>query len=381
MEYRKGVESGNCEQAAFSLGKALHYLQDSYSESHTERVGGRIHMFQNYGLQSAHLHEGADNPSPGSDLFGNAVGATSSFICMASDKRLSEGQLRSRLANVFFQLAPGAVAGNKATLSRFAAKPTRIPQLTMSRLPRYSVVALLGLQLALAFSGCSQPGLEKKPWQRGELEVAPGNFIEVENRYITSDEGSPPISFRDLHVFGTPQKGKTFSETVELRIHWNGTNVHWKGHSGPLNLRAFEGRLFLITFDRVSKGTEECEFRYYGQEGNELKEIPPAQFPKAIAGENIIADRYFGGFDRQIDAVKLELDADPKDVYFRQSMTAYIWNHLTTGEQHEQSRRKPQISQTLLEEYVRTNKPIKLTAIIRNVSNGGDTKSPGGGDR
>lgn len=238
----------------------------------------------------------------------------------------------------------------------------------MIKKPRYSVVALLGLQLALAFSGCSQSGLEKKPWRRGELEVAPKNFAEVENRCITSDDGAPPVNFRDLHVFGTQKKGKKFSETVELRIHWNGTNVHWKGNSGPLNLRAFEGRLFLITFDRVSKGIEECEFRYYAQEGNELKEIPPTQFPKSIAGQNIIADRYFGGFDRQIDAVKLELDSDPKDGYFRQSMTAYIWNHLATGQQYEQSSKKGEISRPLLEEYVRTNKPIKLTAIIRNAS-------------
>lgn len=240
---------------------------------------------------------------------------------------------------------------------------------------------LFGLHLALAFSGCSKSGLEKKSWQRGELEVAPGNFIEVENRYITSDEGLSPISFRDLHVLGTSHKGKSFSETFELRIHWQGTNVHWKGHSNPLNLRAFEGRLFLITFDRVSKGIEECEFRYFVQEGNELKEISPTQFPKEIAGENIITKRYFGGFDRQIDAVTLELDSDPKDVYFRQSMTAYIWNHLTTGEQYGQSSKKGEITQTLLEEYIRTNRPIKLTAIIRHASSDGDTKSPGGKDR
>jgi hypothetical protein len=145
----------------------------------------------------------------------------------------------------------------------------------MIRQLRDSVIALLGLQLALTFSGCSQSGLEKKPWQKGEVEIAPGRFIEVEERSISSDDGSPP------------QKGKKFFETVELRLRWNGTNVHWKGNSGSLNLRALEGRLFLITFDRVSKGIEECEFRYYAQEGEELKEIPSPQFPKAIAGQNL----------------------------------------------------------------------------------------------
>lgn len=112
---------------------------------------------------------------------------------------------------------------------------------------------------------------------------------------------------------------------------------------------------------------EECEFRYFAQAGPALQEIPPAQFPKAIAGQNLgFSNRYFGGLNERLDAVQIARDMDPADIYFRQSLTAYIWNHLATGEPYSQSYRKATISQALLEEYIRTNRPIQLTAIMRN---------------
>lgn len=124
-EYRQGLQKGECEKAAFALGKALHYLQDSYAGGHTRRVNGAIDMFQNYNLQSAHLHALDDSPKLNSDVLANAAGATSSFICMANNRQLSDQVLRNRLQSQFYLLAPGAEAGG--TLDKYRPQKTRIP--------------------------------------------------------------------------------------------------------------------------------------------------------------------------------------------------------------------------------------------------------------
>jgi len=56
---------------------------------------------------------------------------------------------------------------------------------------------------------------------------------------------------------------------------------------------------------------------------------------------------------------------DPEDIHFRGSLTGYMWNHLTTAEQYEPCLRTSDICQRLLEEYIRTNAPVRLPEIIR----------------
>ncbi len=230
-----------------------------------------------------------------------------------------------------------------------------------------SVAIVTGLFLA----ACRQSGLQKQAWYKGQVEVAPGIFTEVDERSVSSDDGVGPVSWERLHTIGKSRRGQKFTETCEMRVNWQGTNVHWKSNSVPLNLRVFDGKLYLITFDRVKKIEGECVFRYYAQQGNELKEVAATTYPKAIAGQNMGFDnRYFGAVDRQRDSVQIARDQDPTDIYFRTSLTAYIWNQLATGEQYEQSQKKADIGQRLFEDYIRTNKPVKLNAIIRDGSNG-----------
>lgn len=120
----------------------------------------------------------------------------------------------------------------------------------------------------------------------------------------------------------------------------------------------------MITLDRVSKGIDQCEFRYYAQRAGELIEIAPSQFPGAVAGQNMGFDnRFFGGRDRQRDAIQIAKDLDANDPYFRSSLTAYIWNHLATGQQYWESLKEHSISQPLLEGFLRANMPVRLTSI------------------
>jgi hypothetical protein len=232
----------------------------------------------------------------------------------------------------------------------------RLPDYPMTRTHRPGLLLVAGLQLLL-MCGCGRSGLNQKAWHQSEVEVSPGLFIEVEERSVSSDD--------TLRL----QRHGVFTETFELRIHWGGSNVSWQGHSAPVNLREFRGRIFLITFDRISQGIDQCFFRYYAQQANELKEIPPTEFPKAIAGQNMdLYPRYYQGLTSKLDAVKIALDQDPSDIYFRKTFTAYIWNHLATGEQYWQSSARSDISEVMLRDFIRTNKPIKLTAIVREVS-------------
>lgn len=63
----------NPEQSAREIGKVLHMVQDSHSESHVERnANGEILGFQDYGLQSGDAHGHADKINDGfSDTWSN----------------------------------------------------------------------------------------------------------------------------------------------------------------------------------------------------------------------------------------------------------------------------------------------------------------------
>lgn len=226
----------------------------------------------------------------------------------------------------------------------------------------FTVIPLLSAVWLLTSFGRS--GIDKKAWASDEVEVAPGLFLEIEDRSASADDGRK-LSWRDLHGRNAPTA--KFWEVVELRMKWQGSNVHWKGNSRPLNLRAFEGKLYLITFDRVSRDNDECFFRYFAQQDGELREIPPSAFPRAVAGQNLdFYHRYSMGMTGRLDAVQIAREQDTSDVYFRTSLTADIWNHLATGQQYWETHKwSSEVSKSLLDDFIRTNKPIKLTSIVR----------------
>lgn len=226
------------------------------------------------------------------------------------------------------------------------------------------------ITLLLLLIACERSDSRGQPWYKGQVEVAPDIFIEVNGRSASSDDSLGTVPWERLHSVGTSRRGRTFSETYEMNIKWHESTVHWKGNSVPLNLRALGEQLYLITFDRVSL-EHECTFRYFAQDADELREVDPGAFPRSIAGQNMdFGDRYFGGLDRQRDSVQIARDQDPEDLDFQSSQTAYIWNQLATGERYEQSLDRWLINRQLLEDYIRTNKPVKLTRIVRESGSG-----------
>jgi hypothetical protein len=216
------------------------------------------------------------------------------------------------------------------------------------------IVRLLAATLPVLLTGCGQPRVEEQPWGKLEVEVSPGMFIDVRGRADGSD-----------HPVGS---NKRLWESYEMRVEWHGVTVIWKATARPLHLRAFKDRLYVIGLDRVSREGE-CAFRYFVQQGETFKEIPASEYPRAIAGQNLgFGNRYFGALDTLRDAVQIARDQDPTDTYFRNSLSAYIWNQLATGETYEESVDKWLIDEGTLHDYIRTNAPIKLTAIVRTTA-------------
>jgi hypothetical protein len=196
----------------------------------------------------------------------------------------------------------------------------------------------------------------------GYVEVAPGDFAPIEMWWDSTDPSSPGSKTLADHAFTKP--GGKLWETVGIHIHWGGTTCTWKGHARPINLRAYEGKLYLIALDRFTDPNGSSLFRYYGQSGYELVEVPPHVFPKAVAGQNMdFPTRQIGTESGPRDPVKIAREMYPAESAFRTSLTAYIWNHLTTGEQYEQSLRQWTIARPLLEDFIAAHHPIKLTLI------------------
>ncbi|MDH4231656.1 MAG: hypothetical protein OEW04_06455, partial [Nitrospirota bacterium] len=138
-----------------------------------------------------------------------------------------------------------------------------------------------------------------------------------------------------------------------------------KGVEIPLSIREYEGRLYMIGFDRVTN-REKPTYRYYEQKGRNFQEIAPGAYPKAIATQNMwFSYRYFDSSkgDR-VDRVQLAREIDPDNVYFHSTATAEIWCQLMTGKEYYEFAKKP-IDRNVLMEFKAKYKPIKLTKIIR----------------
>lgn len=224
---------------------------------------------------------------------------------------------------------------------------------------RDSAIVYIGLISVLI--GCARPA-KVAIYERGEVEVAPSVFAPVGLRSAGSTNNAAPTLYD--HAF--PKK-ENLTDFTELEVDWNGRQVHWQGNAHPVNLRVLEGKLYLIAFDRTSKGHNHAIFRYYAQDGTNFIEISPTAFPKAVAGQNMgfFYREFMCGNDRR-DLVQLARDMDPSDPCFARRLTAYIWAHLATGQQYFESESQGAISEALLREFARTNHPIRLTAIIRD---------------
>jgi hypothetical protein len=73
---------GNYYDAGFELGKALHYLQDTYTPSHAQRDAktGQITAFFDYVAQSPTLHAAEDKPRLGGPVYKIAVQQSQTLI-------------------------------------------------------------------------------------------------------------------------------------------------------------------------------------------------------------------------------------------------------------------------------------------------------------
>ena len=106
-----------------SLGKLIHMVQDSYSESHTARdAQGRVLFFQNYSRQDSGKHKTADD-GPVLLLLPGAMQVkevTKGLLGLRS-KRAGFAEVEAYLRNSVYVFAPGAAQAKPAgTVDRFA---------------------------------------------------------------------------------------------------------------------------------------------------------------------------------------------------------------------------------------------------------------------
>ena len=110
---RSKEQTGDYDRAAFELGMALHYLQDSYTLGHASRnEKGEITRFQDYNKQSPHLHAEKDEVTLYSRAFWNQVMRSVELIRVFQDRGLKDDQLRTYLREHFYALADEAQSGD-----------------------------------------------------------------------------------------------------------------------------------------------------------------------------------------------------------------------------------------------------------------------------
>lgn len=117
-----------------------------------------------------------------------------------------------------------------------------------------------------------------------------------------------------------------------LQMHTGGKLYTWSGgDERPFVFGLRDGKLYMAVFDRGTYNRE-C-FRYYrSDEANVLKEIPPDEFPKALAIQNTWLDK---------EGIELLTSMDPEDWRFRESLTAKMWLHLEKGVDYWKTQEAP----------------------------------------
>src|SRR5688572_21839654 len=186
-------------------------------------------------------------------------------------------------------------------------------------------------------AGCSRSDDSAASWDKLDVEVSPGVFVSVAEKYESNDR---PISFGKLHSPGGAPRGKLQEET-ELRVPWQGREVKWKGAGRPITLRAKDNLLYFISFDRTTRGIEAADFRYFAQDKDGFREISRSDFPRSIASQNMsFWYRHENCDGAPRDQVQIARDVNPVDVCFRSSLTAYLWGQLATGKSYMELQRQ-----------------------------------------
>lgn len=109
---------------------------------------------------------------------------------------------------------------------------------------------------------------------------------------------------------------------VSMTATLDGTLYTWHGMDERPFIFAFKnGLLYLVAFDRTDRGA--IRFRYYRSNSiHRFEEIEPKEFPKELAIQNAWLHK---------DDRELLVKMDPDAYWFRESLTACVWNHLEYG--------------------------------------------------
>ena len=111
LQFQSHIAAGKCEEAAFALGKALHYLQDTYSPSHVGRNKlGNIVQFYDYNAQSPGVHGEMENLI-GNETLRNFVEAKTIEALGIAFSGSSSDLMRQQLASSFFSGSSPNVGG------------------------------------------------------------------------------------------------------------------------------------------------------------------------------------------------------------------------------------------------------------------------------
>jgi hypothetical protein len=172
----------------------------------------------------------------------------------------------------------------------------------------------------------------------------------------------------DKEVEIAPGKWTTITQwSSQLAIPRGDRTLTWKEEKDetPISLREWEGKLFLITFDRSD--FSHIRFRYYAEHGNGFKEIEPNDYPKCIATQNLWLSTNNGvrPDGSVVNQLQIARDLDPTSRDFQNSLTAKVWMQLETGEEFDDIRCKS-AEQSFLEEYINRHTVARLTTIQRD---------------
>jgi len=214
---------------------------------------------------------------------------------------------------------------------------------------------IIGLIIA---AGCKDSSKGSRPSREEEIEVSPGKFITIERMDKGVDDQKKYDSVSNF-VRSFWEAVTEPREWTWIRIQRNGSIIEWKGVDIPVTIREYNGKLYMIGYDRETDRKKD-RFKYYEQMSNTFKEILPAKFPKPIATQNM----WLEGKD---DEVQLARDLDPRNIYFESTTTAEIWYQLITGKEYYEFVGKP-LDNAILIEFSEKYKPIKLTTIVRKIN-------------
>lgn len=163
-------------------------------------------------------------------------------------------------------------------------------------------------------------------------EVSPGEFVKYKQHDLTWDLENG--SFTAVHSMENEKRKFWQTDIAFIEIAWKDRKIQWVGAGVPISLRVWKGNLHMIVFDRDTDFSK-IRFRYYREKHDVLTEIDARDYPPEIATQNLWlkADngtRMDGTASNEYDTTR---ELNPKDVYFRRSLTAKIWAQIETGKE------------------------------------------------